>query len=64
MPRLPTERPLSELSTTALRLRKQVELSTKLPLKSRQEIMKSLSLVLAKIQEADFPATPPRTAKR
>lgn len=55
MPRKPVEQPLSDLMTTVLRLRKHVEMSSKLTLKSKQGILKSLAGVLSELQAADVP---------
>lgn len=41
--------------TTVLRLRKHTEMSSKLPLKSKQEILKQLTGVLSVLQAADVP---------
>ena len=55
MPRKPVEQPLSDMMTTVLRLRKHTEMSTKLPLKSKQTILKHLTSVLSELQIADVP---------
>lgn len=41
--------------TTVLRLRKHAEMSSRLSLKSKQEILKQLSSVLTALQAADMP---------
>ncbi len=55
MPRPATERPLSEMMTVVLRLRRQTEMSTKLDKRCKEKVIASLGVVLTELQRFDVP---------
>lgn len=53
MPRPATERPLAESMTVVLRLKRQLDLSTKLSMKRKKIVKEALCVVMDNLQAAD-----------